>query len=234
MWASVAPAKVAVTTRRMVKQGAMTSVEFGASILQTRPVQVSVPPELDEQGKEISPAKKIAAEHREILKQCELRKMPVDGACFFHAVAKGLQWLSGPKKAEFCHRQLRARVVAHLKKYSTEYIQEWDGLGPSLEKFREEAAAPEEAFEKYLAAIAGESAYSSELEARAISRIYNCCICIIPQGGRFAPMMFRESQRTRSIILWYASKHIDLLLPTGEATAYHDDLFLPSQGQALK
>ena len=35
----------------------MTSVEFGASILQTKPVQVSVPPELDEQGKEVSPAR---------------------------------------------------------------------------------------------------------------------------------------------------------------------------------
>ena len=107
-------------------------------------------------------------------------------------------------------------------------------MGPSLEKFRDEAATPEEAFEKYLAAIAGESAYSSELEARAISRIFNCCICIIPQDGRFAPMLFRESQRARSIILWYSSKHIDLLLPTGGATAYHEDLFLPSQGQALK
>ena len=116
MWASVAPTKVAVATRRMVKQGAMTSVELGASILQTKPVQVSVPPELDEQGKEISPAKKIAAEHREIPRQRELHKMPTDGACFFHAVAKGLHWLSGPKKTEFCHRQLRARVVAHLKK----------------------------------------------------------------------------------------------------------------------
>ena len=185
---------------------------------------------MDEQGKEISPAKKIAAEHREIPKQCELHKMPADGACFFHAVAKGLHWLSGPKKAEYCHRQLRARVAAHLKKYASEYIQEWDGLGPSLEKMREEAAAPQEAFERYLAAIAGESAYASELEARAISRIFNCCLCVIPQDGRFAPMLFRESQRSRSIVLWYTSKHIDLLLPSGDATAYHDDLFLPSPG----
>ena len=202
LWASVAPTKVAVTTRRTVRQGAMTSVEFGPSILQTKPVQVSVPPEVDEQGKEISPAKKVAAEHREIPKQCVLHKMPADGAFFFHAVAKGLQWLSGPKQTEYCHRQLRARVTAHLKKYASEYIQEWDGLGPSLEKMREEAATPEEAFNRYLGAIAGESAYASELEAQAISRIFNCCLCVIPQDGRFAPMMFRESQRARSVILW--------------------------------
>ena len=198
-----------------------------------RPVQVSVPPELDEQGKEVSPAKKIAVDHREIPKQCELHKMPADGACFFHAVAKGLHWLSGQKKTEYCHRQLRARVVAHLKKYTTEYLQEWDGLGPSLEKMRDGAATPLEAFERYLAAIAGESAYASELEARAISRIFNCCLCVTPQDGRFAPMLFRESQRSRSIILWYTSNHIDLLLPTGDA-AYHDDLFSPSPGQAWK
>ena len=126
-----------------------------------------------------------------------------------------------------------ALVSLHFKKFTTEYLQEWDGLGPSLEKMRDEAATPQEAFERYLAAIAGESAYASELEARAISRIFNCCLCVIPQDGRFAPMLFRESQRSRSIILWYASNHIDLLLPTGNA-AYHDDLFSPSPGQAWK
>ena len=234
MWAAIAPTKVAVTTRRTVRREAIPCVELEASILQPKPVKVNVPAELDDSGKEVSPAKAVAAQHREVPKQCLLHPMPRDGACFFHAVARGLKRLSGSKHTEFCHRQLRARVVAHLRKYAAEYIQEWDGLGPALEKFRETASTLEEAFEKYLAAIAGEAAYSSELEAKAISRIYNCCICIIPQDGHFAPMIFRDSQRKRSIVLWHTPNHIDLLLPAKEAEAYQDDLFLPAPGSALR
>ncbi|CAE7302863.1 gcs-1 [Symbiodinium sp. CCMP2592] len=235
LWATVAPYKPKQAKQRPLRCAPTPCLAKEKPALEPKPVKLEVPAELDDEGKEVSPAKHVAASHRQIPSGCDLIETPKDGACLFHAIARGLHWLSGPKKAEYSHRDLRARCVEHLRKYASQYIGEWDGHGPALQKLRENAASPEDAFEEYLKLIASESAYASTIELKALGRLFDCHILVIPRDGNFSAMSFHAQQRKRRLVLWYTPRHIELLLPAKakDAKDYPEEVFSVTSGAVV-
>ena len=165
--------------------------------------------------------------------KCRRVSIDKDGSCFYRAVAQGLKWLAGSKGTSFCHRDLRARASEHIKRHRAQYEAEWDGLGPSLEPLRTAAKAGEDPFTKYLDLAANEAACASNLEIRALSRLYDVCILVIPCDGAFATMSFKDHKRKRAIALWYTPKHVDLLLPEQDGQSYPPELFTACQGEVI-
>ncbi|CAE7725663.1 CYCL [Symbiodinium sp. CCMP2592] len=233
LWATVAPYKPKQAKQRPLRCAPTPCLAKEKPALEPKPVKLEVPAELDDEGKEVSPAKHVAASHRQIPSGCDLIETPKDGACLFHAIARGLHWLSGPKKTEHSHRDLRARCVEHLRKYASQYIGEWDGHGPALQKLRENAASPEDAFEEYLKLIASESAYASTIELKALGRLFDCHILVIPRDGNFSAMSFHAQQRKRRLVLWYTPRHIELLLPAKDAKDYPEEVFSVTSGAVV-
>ncbi|CAE7517053.1 gcs-1 [Symbiodinium sp. CCMP2592] len=233
LWATVAPYKPKQAKQRPLRCAPTPCLAKEKPALEPQSVKIQVPAELDDDGKEVSPAKHVAASHRQIPSGCDLIETPKDGACLFHAIARGLHWLSGPKKTEHSHRDLRARCVEHLRKYASQYIGEWDGHGPALQKLRENAASPEDAFEEYLKLIASESAYASTIELKALGRLFDCHILVIPRDGNFSAMSFHAQQRKRRLVLWYTPRHIELLLPAKDAKDYPEEVFSVTSGAVV-
>ncbi|CAE7196350.1 gcs-1 [Symbiodinium sp. CCMP2592] len=233
LWATVAPYKPKQAKQRPLRCAPTPCLAKEKPALEPQSVKIQVPAELDDDGKEVSPAKHVAASHRQIPSGCDLIETPKDGACLFHAIARGLHWLSGPKKTEHSHRDLRARCVEHLRKYASQYIGEWDGHGPALQKLRENAASPEDAFEEYLKLIASESAYASTIELKALGRLFDCHILVIPRDGNFSAMSFHAQQRKRRLVLWYTPRHIELLLPAKDVKDYPEEVFSVTSGAVV-
>ncbi|CAE6960733.1 CYCL [Symbiodinium sp. CCMP2592] len=233
LWATVAPYKPKQAKQRPLRCAPTPCLAKEKPALEPQSVKIQVPAELDDDGKEVSPAKHVAASHRQIPSGCDLIETPKDGACLFHAIARGLHWLSGPKKTEHSHRDLRARCVEHLRKYASQYLGEWDGHGPALQKLRENAASPEDAFEEYLKLIASESAYASTIELKALGRLFDCHILVIPRDGNFSAMSFHAQQRKRRLVLWYTPRHIELLLPAKDAKDYPEEVFSVTSGAVV-
>ena len=80
-----------------------------------------------------------------------------------------------------------------------------------------------------------ESAYRSVLELKALSRIYDVCLLVIPRDANFGTMVFKEAkaQKRRAIVLWYTPKHIDLVMPAKPADHYPEALFAGCTGQVI-
>ena len=148
----------------------------------------------------------------------ERRSCASDGNCAFHAIAEGLAWLSagkGDNKKEFSHVELRARAAVHLQKHRTEYESEWDGIMPD--------GGTGKTFDDYLEAIRQLGQFASELEVRALARIYNTRVLIVPASDAFVPMVFHTSQTKRMLVLCLENKHLEFLI-----------LKVPRQGQVAK
>ena len=233
LWATVAPYKPKKTMQRPLRRTPMPYLEKEKSPLEPQTVRVQVPAEVDGEGKELSPAKHVAASHRQIPSGCDLVETPKDGSCLFHAVASGLHWLAGPKQTKYCHRDLRARCVEHLRKHASQYMQEWDGLGPGLQKLRETAASPADAFEEYLQLVASESAYASTVEIKALGRLFDTRIIVLPRDGNFSAMVFHAQQRKRTLLLWYTPRHVELLLPAKGSKEYPAEVFAATSGSVI-
>ena len=190
---------------------------------------------MDEHGKETSPAQTRALHQREVPTGCQIIDIDKDGSCLYRAVAKGLTWLSGKKQTEHCHRDLRARANAHLRRHKPQYIDEWDGYGPSLERLAADSPSKAEGFDRYLDLAEKESAYGSVLELKALSRLYDVCLMVIPRDANFGTMVFKEAKAHKhiAIVLWYAPKHIDLVMPAALTEHYPEALFTGCTGQVV-
>ena len=75
-------------------------------------------------------------------------------------------------------------------------------------------------FDDYLEAI---RQFASELEVRALARIYNTRVLIVPASDAFVPMVFHTSQTKRMLVLCLENKHLEFLI-----------LKVPRQGQVAK
>ena len=125
LWATVAPYQPKKALQRPLRRTPVPHLEKEKSALEPQTVRLQVPAEVDGEGKEVSPAKHVAASHRKLPSGCDLVETPKDGSCLFHAVAAGLRWLAGSKQTTYCHRDLRARCVEHLRKHASQYVHEW-------------------------------------------------------------------------------------------------------------
>ena len=233
MWATVAPVKTPCNKQTWLRDRAVPLVTPQPQALKT--TLVKVPQALsgneDDKDQQLPPAQTRAVSLRAVPDGCKLVEAPKDGSCMYHAMAKGLHWLTGKS---YSHRDLRAKANEHLRKHSAQYRPEFDGQGPALEKLRDKHPGDDAAaFEEYLTLAACESAFASTLEIKALSRIYNVCIVVISRDPHFGNLTFKERRKTKTIVLWYSPKHIDLLLPSSDEAGYPDSLFAPSPGQII-
>ena len=205
LWAQVAPHRPQGNKQYFLKPAPVPLLPAKTSPLDGKLVRVEKPAVFDADGKETSPAQNRALNQREVRTGCQIVDIDKDGSCLYRAVAQGLTWLSGKKKTEYCHRDLRARANAHLRKHQAQYVDEWDGSGPALEQLAAESLTKAEGFAKYLDLAEKESAYGSVLELKALSRIYDVCLMVIPRDANFGTMVFKEAkaQKHRAIVLWY-------------------------------
>ena len=134
LWAQVAPHRPQGNKQHFLKPAPVPLIPAMASPLDGKLVKAHQPAVLDDKGKETSPAQNRALNQREPPEGCKIIEIDKDGSCMYRAIAQGLTWLSGKKKTEHCHRDLRARANAHLRKHQAQYVEEWDGYGPALEK----------------------------------------------------------------------------------------------------
>ncbi|CAE7336588.1 OTU5 [Symbiodinium sp. KB8] len=235
LWAQVAPHRPQGNKQHFLRPAPVPLLPAKTSPLDGKLVRVEKPAVFDADGKETSPAQNRALNQREVPAGCQIVDIDKDGSCLYRAVAQGLTWLSGKKKTEYCHRDLRARANAHLRKHQAQYVEEWDGSGPALEQLAAESLTKAEGFAKYLDLTEKESAYGSVLELKALSRIYDVCLMVIPRDANFGTMVFKEAkaQKHRAIVLWYTPKHIDLVMPTKPTDHYPEALFSGSTGQVI-
>ncbi|CAE7489116.1 unnamed protein product, partial [Symbiodinium necroappetens] len=235
LWAQVAPHRPQGNKQHFLKPAPVPLLPAKTSPLDGKLVRVEKPAVFDADGKETSPAQNRALNQREVPTGCQIVDIDKDGSCLYRAVAQGLTWLSGKKKTEHCHRDLRARANAHLRKHQAQYVDEWDGAGPALEQLAAESLTKAEGFAKYLDLAEKESAYGSVLELKALSRIYDVCLMVIPRDANFGTMVFKEAkaQKHRAIVLWYTPKHIALVRPTKPTDHYPEALFSGSTGQVI-
>ena len=70
------------------------------SPLDSKLTRVQQPAAQDDTGKEISAGQSRALSQRQIPDKCKLVEAAKDGACLYHAVAKGLVWLAGKKPTQ--------------------------------------------------------------------------------------------------------------------------------------
>ncbi|CAE7304679.1 unnamed protein product, partial [Symbiodinium microadriaticum] len=137
-----------------------------------------------------------------------LKPMPKDGSCLFHAVSEGLKWLQDERDSH--PRVLRAQVLEHMKRHRDTYLPEWDKMDPKGQPFSG-------TFEEYLAAMEQPTAFASDIEFKALARLLDIKLVVVPSGVHFQPMAFHHKAK-RMLVLWYDALHIDLLLPKNEGS----------------
>ncbi|CAE7784354.1 unnamed protein product, partial [Symbiodinium sp. CCMP2456] len=219
LWAAIAPARSFQSQQRRLARGNVPHVPPDRTTsLAAVPVSAQAPPATtqDAAGKELPAAKRSRGSARQIPQALERVPCDLDGNCAFSSVAQGLAWLSAGKggtQKEFSHVELRARATSHIEKHRSEYESEWDGVLPDGTK--------DKTFDDYLAAIRQLKQFSSELEIRALARIYNIRVLIVPASDAFTPMVF-HAQAKRMLVLWLEDKHLELLRPKGENTTSKD------------
>eukprot|EP00439_Symbiodinium_sp_Y106_P078032 s1259_g16.t2 len=235
LWAQVAPHRPQGNKQHFLKPAPVPLLPAKASPLDGKLVRVEKPAVIDAEGKETSPAQNRALNQRAVPAGCQIIAIDKDGCCLYRSIAQGLTWLSGKKKTEHCHRDLRARANAHLRRRQAQYVNEWDGFGPALKKLEAESPTKAEGFTKYLDLAEKESAYGSVLELKALSRIYDVCLMVIPRDANFGTVVFKEAkaQKHRAIVLWYTPKHIDLVMPAEPTEHFPETLFARSAGQVI-
>ncbi|CAE7814162.1 unnamed protein product [Symbiodinium sp. KB8] len=215
MWATIAPVKTPSNKQTWLRNQAVPLIEPMPPAMKATPVKAPQAPASQEDGEAQQPASVRAVSHRHLPAGVQIDDAPKDGSCLYHSVAKGLQWLTGKS---YCHRDLRAKANQHIEKHLEQYLPEFDGQGPSHEKLRETHPGDDSAALKaYLKLAACESAYASNLEIKALSRIYNVCIVVVPRDPRFGTLTFKESRRAKTIALWLTPKHVKLLTFVREA-----------------
>ena len=147
----------------------------------------------------------VAPELRSVPKGMQIEAQPKNGACAFHCFSTGLKKIS-KGKIDKHPRNLRAECIEHMQKHSEEYRASWDGKGPEGSKL--------DTWEAYITAVSAESAYVSDLEIRALARLYDVRVVLVPQLACFPPVVFHSCQKSpkRCLVMWYSERHLDLLV----------------------
>ena len=164
------------------------------------------------EGKPVPEAKRSKQEVRALPDDLSRTTVPTDGSCLFHAVSKGLQWLKEDRDAH--PRILRAETIDHMRRHAPTYEAEWDHKGPDGCDFSG-------SFEDYLTIMEQPTSYATDVEFKALARVLDLKLVVIPAGTHWHPMCFHHRTK-RLLVLWYDALHIDLLLPKDGATKYPD------------
>ena len=132
--------------------------------------------------------------------------VPGDGSCFFHAVLRGLQ--AQQHGLDLTAQALRAQTIAHMRKYSDQYIEHWDGCddhGQGLHSFND-----------YLTRMQSSQAWAGFLELTACCRTHRLTAIILSERVDIPPCVINDKGGLPRVVLWHSADHFDLLLPTGD------------------
>ena len=130
-------------------------------------------------------AKRRQAEQRVVPEGLTLKSVPGDGNCLFASFAAGHAAATG-KSAPMHHLQLRAELVQHLLKHIDTYSSQWDKEMPSGEIG--------DSFEKYIEEVAKPKTWCGLLELKALSRMYDSRITVIPRAPTETVFSVKPSQ----------------------------------------
>ncbi|CAE7824121.1 gcs-1 [Symbiodinium sp. CCMP2592] len=204
LWATLAPFRVVSKKQKPLASKAVPVVALEQPVVAT----IVKPPTGElatgEDGKEVPQQKRVKQEVRTKPGDLQLKACPRDGACVLHALSLGLQWLGDSRPNH--PRMLRAQMVEHMRRHATQYEKEWDGKGPDSEPVKDRD------FPAYLTLMEKEGAYCSDVELRALGRVLDIKIVVLPAGLNFSPYAF-HSKAAKMLVLWYEDNHVDLMLP---------------------
>ncbi|CAE6972781.1 L96 [Symbiodinium sp. CCMP2592] len=218
LWAMIAPARSVESRQKPLARGAVPFVSPAKTTSLDAKPNLAAGTEataVDDQGKAVPDAKRARGAARTVPDGMQRQECPKDGNCAFTSFALALNWIyqkSG--SSAFNHLELRAKVATHLAKHSDEYQAEWDGVLPDGTK--------DKAWDDYLTAAAQAGSFASELELRALGRIFDTRILILPASECFKPMVFHTSQKKRLAVSWLQDKHLEFLKPSKDNSACKD------------
>ncbi|CAE7827522.1 unnamed protein product [Symbiodinium sp. CCMP2592] len=214
LWATLAPFRVVSKKQKPLASKAVPVVALEQPVAAT----IVKPPTGElatgEDGKEVPQQKRVKQEVRTKPGDLQLKACPRDGACVLHALSLGLQWLGDSRPNH--PRMLRAQMVEHMRRHATQYEKEWDGKGPDSEPVKDRD------FPAYLTLMEKEGAYCSDVELRALGRVLDIKIVVLPAGLNFSPYAF-HSKAAKMLVLWYEDNHVDLMLPPEGHKKYPSD-----------
>eukprot|EP00439_Symbiodinium_sp_Y106_P033647 s699_g4.t1 len=119
------------------------------------------------------PAKRRQTEQRAIPPGLAIKRIPTEGNCLFEAFAEGLAATSSKEKP-LHHLLVRAELIQHYMKHSTTYSELWDHELPD--------GSHGSSFESYVEAMARPKVWGGLLELRALARMYNVRITVVPRA----------------------------------------------------
>ena len=217
-WATLAPARSVEAKQKPLGKKA---VPFVSAAQQTsldpkpNPAAGAEAQQVDDEGKPIPNAKRTRGATREIPTGLQREECLKDGNCAFTSMAAALNWIQQKSGDDaYNHLELRARVATHIAKHSDQYKSEWDQKLPD--------GSTGKTWDDYLQATAQAGSFASELELRAIGRVFDVRILILPASDCFQPMVFHTSQKKRLAVLWLQDKHLEFLKPSCEKSSCKD------------
>ena len=136
-----------------------------------------------------------------------LTRVPNAGAgnCVFLSIGQGLN----PDKPK-SHRQVRAGVVGHLKKWKERYQPWWDGLHP-------DGSGGCESFDVYIEKLTQDGQWGGCLELAAAAAHFDCPIIVF--GNKLKnPEGYNLQGKKRAVHLWFDAikEHYEMLKGTCE------------------
>ncbi|CAE7793641.1 Otud3, partial [Symbiodinium necroappetens] len=135
------------------------------------------------------PAKRRQAEQRAIPPGLVLHEIPKEGNCLFEAFAKGLAATTG--KEQLHHLLVRAELIQHFVKNRSVYEAQWDKELPN--------GSQGESFELYIEEMAKPKVWGGLLEIRALARMHNVRITVVPRALSEQVFTVKPGQKQRHV-----------------------------------
>ena len=219
LWAKIAPPKHVEFKQRQIRGGV---VPFFDKPSLFEPVAVATAPNKAEDTAEDAECKgdpppdpkRTCAAKRPVPAGTVLQKQPADGDCLFHTFSAGLHYLRKDKEGEPIHpHELRARTVAHIRRYTERYKPQWEAdgrLGPTGKVV--------DSWEAFLEAISKPGAYAGDAELKALCRIFDIRVILVPEAPQFPVCVFhRKASVKRTLAIFHTHNHFDYLAPADKA-----------------
>ena len=223
LWAKIAPPRHIEYKQRHIKGG---SIPFFDKPSLFDPVTVPGPSnaksDKEDEAEKENPTpdpKRTCSAKRPVPAGTILQKQPADGDCLFHSFSAGLFHLRKDKESEPIHpHELRARTVAHIRRYTERYKPQWEAdgkLGPD--------GTAVDTWENFLEAIAKTGAYAGDAELKALCRIFDIRVVLVPEAPQFPVCVFhRRAAAKRTVAIYHTHHHFDYLAPADKG--YPDEI----------
>lgn len=165
--------------------------------------------------------KRACISHRKIPGEVTVTEVPTDGDCLLHCVAQGLQRLDKSSKLRSV-LEMRAELVAHLRKHADRYSKQFDYELPSRQTAK--------TFEEYLEAITPVGVWLGPMEMEALSRMFGFRLICVPLSTELHPFALHLKQKKRCVAVRFNGSHFDLLVPKETDGAYPKSLLDIKEG----